>query len=89
MDGMPCIRRLRIPVATVVGMVAEGMTKAEILSAHQIWRARTLTWRFAMQGSRWAREPPFQSQILLPNTQPEFRHRTLFLNYPPPFQDLE
>ena len=24
MDGVPCIRALRIPVATVVGMIAEG-----------------------------------------------------------------
>jgi len=31
MGGVPCIRGLRIPVATVVGMVAEGMTTAEIL----------------------------------------------------------
>jgi hypothetical protein len=31
MDGVPCIRGLRIPVATVVGMVAEGMTAAEIV----------------------------------------------------------
>lgn len=28
---MPCIRGTRIPVATVVGMVAEGMTTQEIL----------------------------------------------------------
>jgi uncharacterized protein (DUF433 family) len=34
MGGMPCIRALRIPVATVVGMVADGMTKAEILEAY-------------------------------------------------------
>jgi uncharacterized protein (DUF433 family) len=33
MGGVPCIRGLRIPVATVVGMVADGMTHAEILSA--------------------------------------------------------
>jgi uncharacterized protein (DUF433 family) len=33
MGGVPCIRGLRIPVATVVGMVAEGMTEAEILRA--------------------------------------------------------
>jgi uncharacterized protein (DUF433 family) len=25
MGGMPCLRGLRIPVATVVGMVADGM----------------------------------------------------------------
>jgi uncharacterized protein (DUF433 family) len=34
MGGVPCIRRLRIPVATVVGMVADGMTEAEILAAY-------------------------------------------------------
>jgi len=33
MGGMPCIRGLRIPVATVVGMVADGMTEEEILEA--------------------------------------------------------
>lgn len=34
LGGVPCIRRLRIPVATVVGMVAEGMTTADILTAY-------------------------------------------------------
>jgi len=34
MDGVPCIRGLRIPVATVVSMVAEGMIEAEILEAY-------------------------------------------------------
>jgi uncharacterized protein (DUF433 family) len=34
MGGVPCIRGLRIPVATVVGMVAEGITEAEILEAY-------------------------------------------------------
>lgn len=34
MGGAPCIRGLRIPVATVVGMVADGMTTAEILDAY-------------------------------------------------------
>ncbi len=33
MDGAPCIRGLRIPVATVVGMVADRMTDAEIIEA--------------------------------------------------------
>ena len=32
MDGVPCIRGLRIPVATVVGLVAEGCTDARILT---------------------------------------------------------
>ena len=34
MDGVPCIRCLRIPVATVVGMVADGMTAKDILAAY-------------------------------------------------------
>jgi len=34
MGGIPCIRGLRIPVATVVGMIADGMSKAEILAAY-------------------------------------------------------
>jgi uncharacterized protein (DUF433 family) len=34
MGGMPCIRGLRIPVATVVGMVADGMAEREILDAY-------------------------------------------------------
>lgn len=33
-DGLPCIRGLRIPVATVVGMVADGMPDAEILKTY-------------------------------------------------------
>ena len=34
MGGVPCIRGLRIPVATVVGMMADGMSEAEILEAY-------------------------------------------------------
>jgi uncharacterized protein (DUF433 family) len=34
MGGVPCIRGLRIPVATVVEMVAEGMSEDEVLQAY-------------------------------------------------------
>lgn len=34
MGGVPCIRGLRIPVATVVDMVADGMGRDEILAAY-------------------------------------------------------
>jgi uncharacterized protein (DUF433 family) len=34
MGGVPCIRGLRIPVATVVGMIADGMNEHEILDAY-------------------------------------------------------
>lgn len=32
MRGVPCLRGLRIPVATVIGLVAEGQTTDEILA---------------------------------------------------------
>lgn len=34
MGGVPCVRGLRFPVATVVAMVADGMTSDEILAEH-------------------------------------------------------
>jgi len=34
MGGVSCIRGLRIPVSTVIGMVADGMTNDEILLAY-------------------------------------------------------
>ena len=34
MGGVPVLRNLRIPVATVVGLVAEGMSTVEILQAY-------------------------------------------------------
>lgn len=33
MGGVPCIRDMRIPVATVVGMLAGGMSEDAILAA--------------------------------------------------------
>jgi uncharacterized protein (DUF433 family) len=34
MGGVPCIRRLRIPVATVIEMVADRMPSDEMLKAY-------------------------------------------------------
>lgn len=34
MGGVPCIRGVRIPVATVVDLVADGMAVDEILAAY-------------------------------------------------------
>jgi uncharacterized protein (DUF433 family) len=34
MGGLPCIRGFRFPVATVVAMVADGMTVEQILAEH-------------------------------------------------------
>ncbi|MCL4505758.1 MAG: DUF433 domain-containing protein [Chloroflexi bacterium] len=32
MGGMPCIRGLRLPVATIVALIAEGLSEDEILA---------------------------------------------------------
>ncbi|MGF1596170.1 MAG: DUF433 domain-containing protein [Acidimicrobiales bacterium] len=34
MGGVPCIRGLRFPVASVVAMVADGLSEDEILGEH-------------------------------------------------------
>ena len=34
MGGVPCVRALRVPVATVVGLVAQGMGREEILAEY-------------------------------------------------------
>jgi uncharacterized protein (DUF433 family) len=34
MGGVPCVRDLRVPVATVVAMIADRMSEAEILAAY-------------------------------------------------------
>jgi uncharacterized protein (DUF433 family) len=62
MGGVPCIRRLRIPVATVVGMVADGMTRAEILEAYPDLRARDIdeALRYAAEAVR-ERELPLRA----------------------------
>ncbi|MBV9548188.1 MAG: DUF433 domain-containing protein [Alphaproteobacteria bacterium] len=54
MAGLPCIRGLRIPVATVIGMVADGMSEAEILAAFPDLVAADITeaLRFAAEAVR-------------------------------------
>jgi uncharacterized protein (DUF433 family) len=54
MDGVPCIRNLRIPVATVVGMLADGMTEKEILDAYPDLEAEDIraALRFAAEAVR-------------------------------------
>ncbi len=52
--GVPCIRGLRIPVATVVGMVADGLTHEEILRAYPDLEAEDIreALRFAAESVR-------------------------------------
>jgi uncharacterized protein (DUF433 family) len=62
MDGIPCIRGIRIPVATVVGMVADGMTRGEILKAYPDLKAKDIeeALRYAAEAVR-ERELPLRS----------------------------
>jgi uncharacterized protein (DUF433 family) len=62
MGGVPIIRQLRIPVATVVDMVADGMTEAEILQAYPDLEADDIkdALRFAAEAVR-EREIPLLS----------------------------
>jgi len=63
MAGVPCIRDLRIPVATVVDMIAEGMDAAEILQAYPDLEQDDIreALRFAAEAVR-ERELPLLSQ---------------------------
>ncbi|MEO5841602.1 MAG: DUF433 domain-containing protein [Acidimicrobiales bacterium] len=62
MGGMACIRNLRMPVATVVGMVADGMTTDEILAEHPDFEAEDVrqALRYAARAVR-ERELPLRS----------------------------
>jgi len=59
MGGVPCVRRLRIPVATVLRLVAGGLKEHEILSEYPDLQAEDIRecLRFAAV-SAMEREPP-------------------------------
>jgi uncharacterized protein (DUF433 family) len=52
MGGVPCIRDLRIPVATVVGSFADGMSEAKILEAYPDLEVEDI--RAALRFAAWA-----------------------------------
>jgi len=62
MGGVPCIRQTRIPVSTVVSMMADGMGEREILHAHPDLEPEDLreALRHAAEGVR-EREIPLTS----------------------------
>ena len=62
MGGAPCIRGLRVPVATIVGMVADGMSMADVLRAYPDLEAEDVAeaLRFAADAVR-EREIPLLS----------------------------
>ena len=59
MGGVPCIRRLRIPLATVVEMVADEMPDAEIVAAYPALDAEDVheALRFAAEAARERERP--------------------------------
>ncbi len=62
MGGVPCIRNLRIPVATVVGSLADGMSETEILEAYPDLEIEDI--RAALRFAAWAvleRELPLRA----------------------------
>lgn len=63
MGGVPCVRGLRIPVSTVVGMVAEGMSEAEVLQAYPDLQAEDIR-----QALRYAAEAVRERELPLVST---------------------
>lgn len=62
MGGVPCIRDTRIPVATIVAEVADGMGTQEILDAHP-----DLTGEDIAEALRFAAEAVREREIPLSN----------------------
>jgi uncharacterized protein (DUF433 family) len=60
MDGVPCVRGLRIPVATVVGMIADGMSTDEVLDAYPDLEAADVR-----EALRYAAEAVRECELLL------------------------
>jgi uncharacterized protein (DUF433 family) len=60
MDGVPCIRDVRIPVATVIALLADGMSSSDILQTYPDLEADDIrdALRFAAEAVR-ERELPF------------------------------
>jgi uncharacterized protein (DUF433 family) len=62
MGGMPCIRSLRIPVATIVAMIADGIMTPEILTTYPDLEAEDIAeaLRYAAEALR-ERELPLKT----------------------------
>ncbi len=64
MGGVPCLRGLRIPVATIVSLIAEGQTESAILDAYPDLEAEDIheALRFAAEAVRERVLPPASGQ---------------------------
>lgn len=62
MGGVPCLRGLRIPVATVVDMIADGMSINEILQVYPDLQQEDIT-----EALRYAAEAVRERELPLVN----------------------
>jgi uncharacterized protein (DUF433 family) len=64
MGGVPCLRGLRIPVATVVSLIAEGETERAILASYPDLEPEDIheALRFAAEAVRERVLPPASGQ---------------------------
>ena len=64
MGGVPCIRGLRIPVATVVGMIADGMSEDDVLRNYPDLEREDIreALRYAAEAVREREIPPVAGQ---------------------------
>ena len=60
MAGVPCIRGRRIPVATVVGLLAEGLSFDQVLEEHPDLEREDI-----VQSLKFAAESVFERQLPL------------------------
>ncbi|MBU2444948.1 MAG: DUF433 domain-containing protein [Bacteroidetes bacterium] len=63
MNGVPCIRGLRIPVSVIVGMIAEGIRNEEILNLYPDLEKEDIK-----EALQYAAEAVREQQIPLINT---------------------
>ncbi len=62
MDGVPCIRGLRIPVATIVAMMVDDMSTEEILKSYP-----DLCSEDVREALKYAAEAVRERELLLPS----------------------
>jgi uncharacterized protein (DUF433 family) len=63
MGGMPCVRHLRIPVATVLRLLAGGMTEPKILSEYPDLETEDIR-----ECLRFAAASAMERELLLPQS---------------------
>jgi len=57
MGGQPCVRGYRLPVATVVKLIASGLTPAQVLQEYPFLEAEDI--REALEFAAWTTEDRF------------------------------